>query len=416
MKKLICGFALLISITMYAQNPFYKGFLILNNTDTIYGFIQYKDWTFNPSEINFKTDSLKNDFKVYDIVEIKGFALNGIDSYERWLCKISMDPSDINNLWNGRSELSTKKEIFLKKFTVNPSLTFYVYRDGIKERSFVKQESDSIPIELNYKFYYSGIGYTQAVKEEKYKEQLLDILSVFAPQNAKLKKEVAFLKYRSELLLKFLYKLKIDAKQQSNSNVISGSAKTKKQYFIQLGVSAFPTINNNNYYDERKSKNRITPYIGLEIDIIPDKFRGRFFISIELAYASQTFIGKKTYPLFNQVVKLEAVEKMQLISLLPSFNFKVYKSARIEIFAGLGLGISANLQNEIITVSKYYDMGTFLGESKENSPTDKSNIYGGLNAGCFIGERVKINFKQSFVSNGPISNASFSQIKFGYMF
>ncbi|MFZ4726623.1 MAG: hypothetical protein ACOYMD_14400, partial [Paludibacter sp.] len=47
-------FAMAISLVVYSQENYVKGFIIKQNGDTLNGLVDYRNWSVNPKQIQFK--------------------------------------------------------------------------------------------------------------------------------------------------------------------------------------------------------------------------------------------------------------------------------------------------------------------------------------------------------------------------
>ncbi len=68
-------FSLLIFHKSFSQENFLSGYIIKDDIDTIYGYIDYRDWGKNPINIKFKR-SLSSESATYSPLDIKGFEVN----------------------------------------------------------------------------------------------------------------------------------------------------------------------------------------------------------------------------------------------------------------------------------------------------------------------------------------------------
>src|ERR1700690_177057 len=81
-----------------AQSNFQKGLVVMNNSDTLRGYIDQKEWTRNPSTVSFQKASDDHSPKVFTIKDILYFQVDGRESYQRFIGTISMDKVSLDNL------------------------------------------------------------------------------------------------------------------------------------------------------------------------------------------------------------------------------------------------------------------------------------------------------------------------------
>src|SRR5690349_21598375 len=87
----------LVFITSYAQKNLKEGFVVLNNGDTLKGFIDYREWYKNPNSVLFSVANAE-DMQRYKLKDITSFAVNGREMYQRYLVKVSMDRILMGNI------------------------------------------------------------------------------------------------------------------------------------------------------------------------------------------------------------------------------------------------------------------------------------------------------------------------------
>ncbi len=418
MRKLIL-FSLLIlpASILTAQKKNHNGYIITNNGDTVNGYIEYKNWDFNPDKIIFKKDLSGTDENTFDVKDLCGFGIPGIDIYERYQCNISMDFTDINNLSTGPSYKKANQDIFLKRVFISPEIDFYIYRDNIKERYFIKEKKDSIPQELSYRVYYPNKNDNTSVKEEDFKNEILLLIDKYARGNESLKNSVSYLAYAQMPLKNILLRI---TNSPDNAKDVKGvkrsaSGKTKFSFFLQGGINARlfkgKTLNSNNIPASPKS---YSPVLGGGVDIVLNKFRDKFFIRLEINYASSKheFKQKGTFSVFN--TQQTSSFKEPILSLVPSFNFTLYNSAKVKLFLGLGIGYSVSPHVKNLSNTKYYDSsGAFAGEANYTIKDGaNSELELNLLPGVIINNRFLIT--GAFILGGSYLKSNAIQLRVGY--
>lgn len=349
-------FFLLILVSQYcvAQKIFYKGYIINNAGDTTKGFIEYKDWYTNPSSINFKRDSADPSAKTFTVNELKQFGIDGIDIYERHLCEISMYATDLKSLTVGISNNTEKKEVFLKTYNLSMGLKLYVYTDNLKERFFVTEETDSIPVELIFKQYYRSKDDNYIIKEEQYKQQIINLIHKYAAGNQMLLNRVKHLAYN----LKPVYNLFADMTNSQHLKTTKKAtlSKMKVNYFVAGGVNIY----HYKGYGTSVKGTGLSPVIGMGIDIIPNKFRRDYFFRIDLTYSKTSDTIKNETVHMNLRFVNSRYLNDHAIAVSPTFNYNFYQQKQFSIFAGAGVGFSISPSSENSLNSKVYDNGILV--------------------------------------------------------
>lgn len=106
----------------HAQISKEQGFVVLNNGDTIRGWIQSQNWKVNPRKINFFYPGKSTARTVYHISDLKYFEISGKEAYERAGVKIVLktvncvDPEDVEHY---------SDTVFLRYIIRGKSLSLY---------------------------------------------------------------------------------------------------------------------------------------------------------------------------------------------------------------------------------------------------------------------------------------------------
>src|SRR6185436_17537868 len=91
-----CTF-LFCSLLLFAQSNFIPGSITKSAGETLNGFIDYKEWSKNPSAISFKK-SLDETTSSYSVEDLLGFEITGKEKYVRAVIKKDMMPVKISEL------------------------------------------------------------------------------------------------------------------------------------------------------------------------------------------------------------------------------------------------------------------------------------------------------------------------------
>ena len=169
-KPITLGICCLFFISSYAQKNLKEGFVILNNNDTLKGFIDYREWYQNPNSILF-SQSKEKSMQRFKVKDISYFAISGKEIYQRHNVKISMDRQSMDDI----SEKDTSSRIdtvFLKVLHADKNITLFSYADGVKQRLYILPADETTPVELKNSEYMSN---GQMKSENEYRLILLTI-------------------------------------------------------------------------------------------------------------------------------------------------------------------------------------------------------------------------------------------------
>jgi len=160
----------IFSITSYAQVNFEEGYLITNSNLKIDCLIKNKDWSNNPTNIQYKTseNSSTESVKIESILE---FSITGKSNYKRFNVLIDRSNDNVNSRLN---DLSTKKEPEFKQeqlllnVLIEGKANLYLYREGDFRRYFYKVDNSEIEQLIFKKYELKG----KVAKNNRYKQQL----------------------------------------------------------------------------------------------------------------------------------------------------------------------------------------------------------------------------------------------------
>lgn len=142
---------LLLPFFSLAQSNFRPGYVITSKNDTVKGYIDYREWSFNPGDINFKLSPGDKQVRHLTTQDISYFEVTGLEAYRLYQGPITMD--DPNHA-NETRDTSVKNGIFfLKILQQGPHVTLYSYTDNVKIRFFVQDQGGKVD-ELIYRTYY----------------------------------------------------------------------------------------------------------------------------------------------------------------------------------------------------------------------------------------------------------------------
>ena len=154
---------------VYSQENFISGYVIKNNTDTLFGFVDYRNWEKNPDKIKFKTSVENNpiSFKPTDITEFKvedEIYVSGIINTE--VFQIETHQSAVDPQINIKVDTAFLQTLFRDK----KSLYYYKNSDGI-ENFYIKQDT-GFDLLIYKRFIIHKLGKRIITENKKYLGQL----------------------------------------------------------------------------------------------------------------------------------------------------------------------------------------------------------------------------------------------------
>jgi hypothetical protein len=333
--KLLFGLLMIVlpSLT-FAQSNYQKGYILKNNGDTVKGFINYHEWDKCPLYIDFKIDKKDNHVLQFNPRSIRSFSIDGMVTYNTYEGIISINQTNSLELKDHDTTTTKRDTIFLQQLTTGKYLTLYYHRDEIKTRFFIS-EKNSAPIELKYYLYYDEQN--QIASSDIYKGLLSLYINKFAPQGNKLINFVRSMKYEQSDFINVVDKI--------NNNTSAGNKKKSSRFFAGIAIADTKTKVNNTYFEGTNSDNKITPKIGLGVDIFNNPntqqliFRGELslsYINPQFNYPAISGTGVQTYS-FTQYTA----------ALIPQILFNIYNKDNFKIYIDAGIGVNfSNYSNQ----------------------------------------------------------------------
>lgn len=201
---------------IFAQSNYHPGYIITLSGDTTRGSINYREWSLNPDQVEFKPSGTDASPVQVNPAGIRKFVISDLETYLSFTGNISADRSQSTNSTNGldiRTAADTtriNRSVFLRLLTTGEHLSLYSYADKDKIRFFFT-EGVKPPVELEYHEFYDEdvkqIGYIKQIRYvEVFKSQLID-LSGRHSTDVNMLDEIQSVKYAATDLVNFFDKL-----------------------------------------------------------------------------------------------------------------------------------------------------------------------------------------------------------------
>lgn len=182
-KNTLLFLLIFLSITIYSQITFEKGYYIDNSGTKINCFIKNTDWKNTPTWFNYKLTKT-GDSKKASINSIKEFSINNVSKFVRATVNIDRSSEITNNLSKYRKPIFNEETLFLKVL-IHGKASLYQYIDKNLERFFYRLDDGKIE-QLIYKSYLTE-NY-KVGKNNRFKQQLWKNLKCSALKIGKIDK------------------------------------------------------------------------------------------------------------------------------------------------------------------------------------------------------------------------------------
>jgi len=306
---IFAAFFSLVSYTLVAQTFKQKGFVILNNGQTVHGWIDYEPWRDNPSNIIFRNKVKDRHPLRFDPNGIKYFEVEDRDAY------VSAD-------------LKEYKTVFLRRL-VKGKWNLYEFTLGIMSKYYIQKEGEAL-IELKYlpvpHAATNEHGNEITIKEYHYIITLLHLSQPY--RNNELNFLIRVSGYYADDLVKVIQR--INEIEATSTAVAPRPIRKKMNWFIGAGagLTSFETYHN---YSSDFIKTGIGSYFSLGggINFIGNEGMVRF-----QGLLSRASYFATTYPNDPNKVRHE----VQQYSFTPeaSFFISIISKPRWRLFSGGG--------------------------------------------------------------------------------
>lgn len=324
----------ILSSSIIAQKNFTAGAIILNNGDTLKGYIDYREWHTNPESILFTAAKEKKGV-IYKKSDIGYFEITAQEAYKRYLVRISMDPETITSI-SDKDTSARIDTVFLKVLHQGKNLTLLSYTDKLKTRFYVLQKDKTGPVELLNSIYLNN---DQVVEEKQYRMLLRDFALKYMPSDNDLLNKIDGAGYYQQTIEAIFYRLNNAEKQiikQARVNRISPFS-----FFAGIGLN-MGTLKFAG--DNRYTGNNTSPFyypvaiFGVDMFIKPSV--GRLFLRAQVqvtGFKTDAYTFKEYYPYkYNYYFKFSQAN----ISIIPQVLYNMYNEPSFKWFAGVGSGLN----------------------------------------------------------------------------
>ncbi|WP_207427472.1 hypothetical protein [Pedobacter sp. SYSU D00535] len=388
MQKVLLFLSLLIPALGIAQVNLTPASIVLNNGETLQGFVDYKEWNHNPTKISFSKTPDKSTLKMFQIADLQSVEVSGMEIYERHEVSISQGGTEYQNLQSTVDTTRIKSLVLLKRLWKGDNISLYSYKDKIKERFYISDRIEQTPRELVI-LYYRVNNIIKSRKEYVY--ELLNTAERVGLKSYDLLNKVSSVSYNEKDLVSILRGLEPE-------KVASVEKKTKSRKAVSFYVGGKATYNHLMYTGDHYLAERGTSHSGA---ITPG-------LSIGLNWYKHRNIRKTFVRLESSILQLESTTKREpaqhstkilALSFLPTFQYNFYNTSTLKWFAGFGAGVNIyhyqeNSFSRKTTTTWYRNI-----HNSENIGYRNRLIYSiPFNAGFTFKEKVELclNFNRAF--------------------
>lgn len=365
MKKIIL-LSLVIFLTafkthdVFAQKNFIQGFVVTHENDTTYGWIDYRNWSKNPSAISFRADSAAP-AKKYSPGQIQSFQV-AEDHYISREVSVDKTPDDINKLIS--SPITERDSLFLLAY-VKGKTSLYYYEDE-KPHFYIVEDSTQRELISRRLLRYRD-DKRLALKQEEYKTQL----RIYFRDCPEVSKDVDHLDYRTGDMVSIFRRY--NECIGSESLYVKEKITSETEFRLIGGLSATTPSIKSPYSNMDDYGRSVNPVFGLSANIIFPRNKAKWSVYNELIYTAHFFnensitsskAGGSYLKMTNMVrYHLPGISSRPFMSLGVSnaLALKIKESENVsevgrKYLRGYVLGLGTHLQN--LSVEIRYDLGS----------------------------------------------------------
>jgi hypothetical protein len=383
-KKLL--FALfLLPLFSLAQSNFKPGYVVTIKGDTLKGFIDYREWDKNPTDITFK-NNLNSQTEIFTTTNAMEFGLNGLEYFKQFNVRISQDQVELSNVKQGIDTSYLTGNVFLRTLTSGKNISLFCYTDKIKTRYYIQEGRDGSPVELVYRVYYSIENSTVLQTENRFRTQLEFLEQKYKVSSNELDNQILYSQYLEADLVKIARALNRNAGPQITRKKLFGT-----RWYAGSGVSnysmgftgAIKYPNSNSFF----------PKISAGLDLLTNKYTQKFFIRAEFSFNEAKHSFSNGPDASDYATALSEVVQTTF-SFSPQIVYNLYNSDKFKLFFDAAVSINVSSYN------RYNFVETF-----SNNITTTSNEFPAFNrvwdsfpfkAGFILNKKIEIYAGYSF--------------------
>jgi hypothetical protein len=276
---------ILISQLAFPQKNYLPGYVIKNNNDTLFGFVDYRNWEYNPDKIEFKT-SLDNNpvsFSPSDIIEFK---VEG-EIYVSGIINTEISPRQTNKL-NEYPQVNLKVDTTFLQTLISGDKSLYYYKNKDACENFYIKHDAGFNLLIYKRYLKQQYGKSVITENRNYLNQL----TLYLNDCETIKSKLENTSYEQNSLLRlFQYYYKNSPADMSfqremekvhlETGVLAGVSSTSLEFPSSsidfLGQSGFDPSINFSY--------------GIFIDLILPRNQGKWSINNEILISGYNVKG-----------------------------------------------------------------------------------------------------------------------------
>ena len=269
----------------FSQENYIPGYVIKNNTDTLFGFVDYRNWEYNPDKIKFKTN-IENNSISFNPTDITEFKCEG-EIYVSGIINTEVSPIKADELKDD-PQINIKVDTTFLQILIKGKKSLYYYKNSDGRENFYIKQDTGFDLLIYKRYLKQQDGKRVITENRKYLGQLTVYLNDCGTINSKL--ENTSYKQKSLIeLFQYYYKCspsdisfqKEIEKIHTDIGVLAGVSLTSLEfrsdafaYLVEAGYN--PSINFSS---------------GIFFDLILPRSQGKWSINNEILFSTYKVMG-----------------------------------------------------------------------------------------------------------------------------
>lgn len=251
-RSLLTSFVILYSFSCFAQKNYQPGYVVMNKSDTVRGYVDDKDWNESPTQISFKRDLKQNEEIITSEQALAFYIADEKKLYESHRLRLLLVTNDV---YAFVPDTYLEQTLFLEKIYQDQTVSLLRGKspNDHRERFFV-QKKEVFQELINFKYNKIKEGQQYVVEVAEYKDQLSQ-LTADAPEFSSSSPA-----YFANSLIRYLnsYNEKL-----TGTKTLQKSIDRKIAVFMGVGVGA----ERLNSYDLNRKESYLTGGITLRVNM-----------------------------------------------------------------------------------------------------------------------------------------------------
>lgn len=400
----------LMPLFLSAQSNYKPGYVVSLNGDTLRGYINYKEWEKNPSLVLFKA-GLDKAAESYTVKNANGFAITGFEYFRRFNVSISQDQVEMSNIRQGIDTDHINAEVFLRVLTTGKNVTLYGYRDNIKARYYVADNTMDKPAELIYRVYYRGDDVQIVQTDYNYRSQLQLLAKKYNTINDKFQVDILTAQYSEADIIKIIQKINGDTNEQ-----LTPKGRQGFRPYVGIGVS----YNDLGFTGSISypANNSIAPLIDAGFDLFLNRNIQRVSIRLDVSYTSNHHaFSNGPFPDGYSSNLSNVIQ--HIVAVTPLIFYNIYNGDNLKLFVEGGAALNFASYNKFYFTENISNTATIVSPQFPELVSFWAAIP--LKAGVSINKKVELyigyTFKTAITNTNEYSaNSTTYQAGINYLF